>query len=177
MKAAVDAEKAGKREAAIWQYQQILAQDPNNLDALSRLGILAAETGEDETARTHLEAALRQDPDDVETLLALSFVYLRIGQHYLALGTLSRAAAQDPRNPDLQRYLGVACSNLGWAAAAEKQFKTSFELDGTNAETAFNLAVLLATSAPERIDEARTWYRKAIGLGAETDPGMDELFK
>jgi hypothetical protein len=177
VKAAVEAEKAGKREAAIWQYQQILAQDPNNLDALSRLGILAAETGEDEAAKTHLEAALRQDPDDVEKLLALSFVHLRTGQHYLALGTLGRAAAQDPRNPDLQRYLGVACGNLGWSAAAEQQFKTSFELDGTNPETAFNLAVLIATSAPERIDDARTWYRKAIDLGAETDPGMEELFR
>ncbi len=177
LKDAVAAEKANKPESAIWQYQQVLQRDPDHLDALSRIGILASENGLDDLATTSLESALRQEPDNIETLLALAFTYLRQGQHYLALGVLGRATAQDPRNPDLQRYLGIACSNLGWTAAAEHQFVTSFELDGSNAETAFNLAVLLATSAPERRDEARTWYRKAIALGAETDPGMDELFK
>lgn len=177
LKGAVEAEKANKPESAIWQYQQVLQRAPDHLDALSRIGILASENGLDDLATASLESALRQDPDDIEKLLALAFTHLRQGQHYLALGVLGRATAQDPRNPDLQRYLGIACSNLGWTAAAEHQFQTSFELDGSNAETAFNLAVLLATSAPERRDEARTWYRKAIALGAETDPGMDELFK
>jgi len=177
LKAAKVAESTGNKETSIWHYEKILTVAPENITALSRLGIISAEKGDDKKAIKLLEKALLFEPDDIDKLLILSFAYLRLGRNYLALGTLGKATAQDPRNPDMQYYLGVACSSLDWTQAAERQFLKTLKLDPKSKDAAFNLAVLLATSDQERMPEAREWYKKAKSLGAETDPGMEALFK
>jgi Flp pilus assembly protein TadD len=171
------ADKKGNKDAAIWHYEKILTLAPDNNAALTRLGYIYSDRGDDEKTLKYVERSLCYEPYDVHKLLIAAFAYIRKGEYYLALGVLSRAAAQDPKNPELQRYLGVACSNLGWVESAERQFHTAFDLDPKSSETAFNLAVLLATSEPSKMTEARKWYKKARELGAETDPGMERLFK
>ncbi len=177
VKSGEESEKKGNKEAAIWHYEKVLALDPENQFALMHLGLIYSDRGDDAMTLKYIERALCYQPYDVQMLLIAAFAYIRKGDYYLALGVLSRAAALDPKNPELQRYLGVACSNLGWVESAERQFRTAFELDPKSSETAFNLAVLLATSETPKMDEARKWYKKAKELGAETDPGMEKLFK
>ena len=172
-----NADGKGNRQAAIWHYEKILTLAPENNAALTRLAYIYSDRGDDDKTLKYVERSLCYEPYDVHKLLIAAFAYIRKGEYYLALGVLSRAAAQDPKNPELQRYLGIACSNLGWVESADRQFRTAFELDPKSSETAFNLAVLLATSEPPKMPEARTWYKKARELGAETDPGMERLFK
>ncbi|MCX6986519.1 MAG: hypothetical protein NT118_17495 [Lentisphaerae bacterium] len=172
-----NADGKGNRQAAIWHYEKILTFAPENNAALTRLAYIYSDCGDDDKTLKYVERSLCYEPYDVHKLLIAAFAYIRKGEYYLALGVLSRAAAQDPKNPELQRYLGIACSNLGWVESADRQFRTAFELDPKSSETAFNLAVLLATSEPPKMPEARTWYKKARELGAETDPGMERLFK
>ncbi|HCE46565.1 MAG TPA: hypothetical protein DET40_23715 [Lentisphaeria bacterium] len=177
LKSGEESEKKGNKEAAIWHYERVLSMDMENQAALTKLAFIYSDRGDDAMTLKYLERALCYEPYDVQKLLVAAFAYIRKGDYYLALGVLSRAAAMDPKNPELQRYLGVACSNLGWVEAADRQFRTAFELDPKSSETAFNLAVLLATSETPKMDEARKWYKKAKELGAETDPGMEKLFK
>ncbi|MFZ2654238.1 MAG: hypothetical protein WAX69_04935 [Victivallales bacterium] len=177
LKSGEESEKKGKKEAAIWHYEKVLSLDMENQVALTKLAFIYSDQGDDAMTLKYLERALCYEPYDVQKLLVAAFAYIRKGDYYLALGVLSRAAAMDPKNPELQRYLGVACSNLGWIEAADRQFRSAYELDPKSSETAFNLAVLLATSEPPKMDEARKWYKKAKELGAETDPGMEKLFK
>ena len=172
-----NADKKGNKQAAIWHYEKILTLAPENNPALTRLAFIYSDRGDDDKTLKYVERSLCYEPYDVHKLLIAAFAYLRKGEYYLALGVLSRAAAQDPKNPELQRYLGIACSNLGWIESADRQFRTAFELDPKSSETAFNLAVLLATCEPPKMPEARKWYKKARELGAETDPGMERLFK
>jgi Flp pilus assembly protein TadD len=172
-----NADGKGNRQAAIWHYEKILTMAPENNPALTRLAYIYSDRGDDDKTLKYVERSLCYEPYDVHKLLIAAFAYIRKGEYYLALGVLSRAAAQDPKNPELQRYLGIACSNLGWIESADRQFRTAFELDPKSSETAFNLAVLLATCEPPKMPEARTWYKKAMELGAETDPGMERLFK
>lgn len=172
-----NADRKGNKQAAIWHYEKILTLAPENNPALTRLAFIYSDKGDDNNTLKYVERSLCYEPYDVHKLLIAAFAYIRKGDYYLALGVLSRAAAQDPKNPELQRYLGIACSNLGWVESAERQFRTAFELDPKSSETAFNLAVLLATCEPPRMPEARKWYKKARELGAETDPGMERMFK
>ncbi len=172
-----NADKKGNKDAAIWHYEKILSLSPENNPALTRLAFIYSDRGDDDKTLKYVERSLCYEPYDVHKLLIAAFAYIRKGEYYLALGVLSRAAALDPKNPELQRYLGIACSNLGWVESAERQFRTAFELDPQSSETAFNLAVLLASCEPPRMPEARKWYKKARELGAETDPGMERLFK
>ena len=89
---------------------------------------------------------------------------------------MARAAALDPQNADAFRYLGIACSSAGWTDAAETALRQSFRLNDKNAQTAFNLAVLLATLDTPRTADAKEWYEKAKALGAEPSPDLEQYF-
>ncbi len=176
LRQAVAAEKDGKVEAARWNYERVLQHDGENKLATQRLGLLAAQQGDDETSVRYLKQAFRLDPDDLQTILPLGFALLRRQEADLAVSMLSRAVALEPANATAHRCLGLACSSLGWYDAAEVQFRRAHELNAKDSENAFNLAVLLATRQPPRLDEARQWYNRARELGAAPDPGLDRLF-
>lgn len=171
------AEESGKNQAATWYYEKILKQDPTNQKALSRLGMILAASGNDLKAIPVLEKALIQDQENLDLLLALTFCYIHQEKYYQALGVASKASAKNPKDPTIQRYLGIICSYLEWNDAAEQQFRKSFKLDPTSAETAYNAAVHIAKTDPKRKEEAKLWYQRAIQLGAKKDPMLDQLFK
>jgi len=173
---ALKAEKANSPEAATWNYQKVLEHDPENVIALQRLGVMAVEHGDDKAAARYLGKSFYRDPDDISTLLTLGFALIRAKQPDMAISMLARAAALNPANPVVHRHLGVACSSLGWKDAAEVQFRRALQLNASDRETAFNLAVLLATKESPDMEEARKWYATARRLGAEADRGLDKFF-
>jgi Flp pilus assembly protein TadD len=170
------AENENKKEAAIWYYEKVLEDDPDNNVALAKLAYAKAEKGENEEAVRLINRALAKNPDDLELLQTLAVCYSRMKKYYKALGAAAKANAINPRNPVTQRYLGIICSHLGWVEAAKRQFGSSFKLDPTSAETAYNAAVLLLTTKGG-LPEAKLWYDKAVQLGAQPDPKIEELFK
>jgi len=172
----IGAEQAGNVEAARHNYAKVLENEPDNLPATQRLGLIAAELGEDREAIRFLKRAFRLDADDLDTLLPLGFALVRQSEPDLAVSMLSRAVALEPDNPHAHRCLGIACSTLGWSEAAEVQFRRTDKLNPKDAENAFNMAVLLATGKPPRLAEAKAWYVRACKLGAEADPGLDQVF-
>ena len=176
LNSAFNAEENGKKEAASWYYEKVLALDHENNIALTRLGLIKAGNGNYDDAVKLMLKGLKNDPDDVEKLQVLAVCYIRTNQFYKALGVAAKANANAPKDPKTQRYLGIICSNLGWKKAAEGLFRESFKLDPTSPETAFNAAVLLASNK-KRIKEAKLWYEKAIKLGAERDPGIEKVLK
>ncbi|HCE42160.1 MAG TPA: hypothetical protein DET40_01260 [Lentisphaeria bacterium] len=177
LKAGDEADKKGNKDAAISQYEKVLSMDPENQYVLSKLAFIYSERRSDEMTLKYVERALRIQPNDVQNLLIAGSAYIRRGEYYSAIGVLSRGVAQDPKNPKLQRYLGVACSNLEWIEAAEKQFKTAFDLDPKSSESALYLATLYATCEKPKMDEAKKWYKKARELGAKSDPAIEDLIK
>lgn len=177
LKSANIAEKNGKNEAAIWYYEKILKKSKEDPTALARLGTILATSGHDDKAIKLLNKALQYNNDDIDLLLALTFCYIRKELYFEALGVASKASAQNPKDPTIQRYLGIICSYLNWNDAADKQFRKSFKLDPTSAETAYNAAVHIAKTDPKRKEEAKIWYKRAIQLGAEKDPMMEKLIK
>ena len=167
------AEKNGKKEVAAWYYKKAMAIAPEDPSVATKLGYLYAETGNEEKAVPLLRKAVAKDPNNIDALLALAFCHIRRNENYLALGAAARASSLRPEDPRIQRYLGIICDNLGWKKAAEKQFKNSFKLDPTSAETAYNAAALLATVEGRRND-ALLWYKKALELGVKRDPGLEK---
>jgi chromosome segregation ATPase len=176
LRQAVTAEEAGNVETARWNYGKVLENDSDNYLATQRLGLIAAELGEDREAISFLKRAFRLNPDDQDTLLPLGFALVRQSEPDLAISMLSRAVALKPDDPNAHRCLGIACSTLGWLDVAEVQFRRTYKLNPKDAENAFNMAVLLATREPPRLEEAKTWYLRARKLGAASDPGLDRVF-
>lgn len=173
----LEAERAGNANSAKEFYSQVLATEPQNTMALQRLGIIAATSGNDAETIKYLEQSFKQNPDDADTLLALGTAMVRQSKPDLAISMLSRAVALDNKNAGAVRAYGMALLSAGWRDAAESQLKRAVTLQPNDGDAAYNLAVLMATSQPPRIDEARQWYQKAIKAGAQPDPGMDALLK
>ena len=171
-----DAEKLGKPEAAVWNYKKALEYQPECKLASKRLGILASRRGNQEEAESHLRRAFYADPDDVDVLLPLGLALVRQGKADLAVSMLARAVSLHPEDAGIHRAYGIACSQLGWRDAAEAQFRRTLAMDARDGDTAFNLAVLLATSTPPRLQDAQQWYKRSRELGIPADPGLDKLF-
>ena len=94
----------------------------------------------------------------------------------MAISTLARAVALEPENAAYHRFLGVACRSVGWTDAARAAFEQSFRIDSNSAETAYNMAILLATLDEPQKEKAKTWYEKAKELGASPDPDLEAFF-
>ena len=191
----VEAERSGKTEAAQWNYSQALAMQPDNFLALKRMGLIASSEGKDGEAAKYLSAAMKCNADDTEVLLALGFSQLQLKQPAWALASLSRAAALLPQDARTARLFGVALSALEWREAAMVQLQRALKLDDTDAEAAFNLAMIGLTRSSELDLQARRepavrealehlaaslrkesleWYRKAVANGAQEDKILEE---
>lgn len=173
----LEAERAGNAAAAKEFYGQVLANDPQNNMALQRLGIIAASSGNDAEAIKYLEQSFKQNPDDADTLLALGTAMARQDKLDLAISMLSRAVAINDKNAGAARAYGMALLSVGWRDAAESQLKRAIALQPDDGNATYNVAVLMATSKPPRLEEARQWYLQALKAGAQPDPAMDALLK
>lgn len=162
---------------AVQIYRALVQEVPEDHEVLLHLGILLVESGQVEEAETVLWRAFDLDRDDISVCMPLGLALLRQDKPEHALAVFARGAAADPRNADFQRFLGVAARSLGWTVATESAFRRSFQLDQTNGETAYNLAVHFATLEPPRLHEARQWYGTARELEYPADPELEEFLK
>src|SRR5206468_7369787 len=81
----------GNYRAAGKQYQQILAEDPNNLDALSNLGVVYVRTGNLRSAESALKKAVGIAPDNDFLLTTLGIVEYRQSKFDDAIADLTNA--------------------------------------------------------------------------------------
>ena len=190
----VDAERAGKRESAQWNYEQALAIQPENPTALKRLGVLAYERHDFSEAAKFLTSAFRLSPDDHDILLALGFTMLQLNQPQWALAYLARAVALKPQDFQTAKLFGNALSTLKWRDAAIRQLVRALELQPSDGETAMTLAMLQMTLASEtevaaqrdpiyqealkrlaaaQRKKALEWYLQAVTNGAQADPQLE----
>ena len=166
--------KLGDAERA---YKEILTDDPNNLYALSNLGVVHYKTGKMPQAEKMLVKAVAIAPRDFFANCTLGIVYYRLGKYEKAIEALTTAITIDPKSATAHNYLGIAASQKGWFEAAVSELEKAITLDPGYADAWFNLSVIYATSEPPRIDKARDTYRKSLELGAESDPAMERLFQ
>ncbi len=175
--AAERAEQNRNMEKAIWHYEKILTLAPFELRAHVALGKALIARGQDSAAERVLSDAVVLFPNEVRIMKLLGFASLRQEKAKLATSMFTRALALGHEDASLQHHLALACRALGWTTGAEASFRRAFRLDSTSHQSAFNLAVLLATASPPRVDEARAWYGRARQAGCPTDAGLESFFR
>lgn len=74
------AEQWGEHQLAFREVQLAVRDQPDNPQALKRLGVLLLERGNSERAAQHLEAALHLMPEDLELRELLAGLYADKGQ-------------------------------------------------------------------------------------------------
>ena len=167
----------GNYQMAEKQYQEILAKSPNNLYALSNLGVVYFRTGRFKAAESTLKKALRVSPEDEFAHTTLGIVYYQQSKFDDALAELTKSLAINPKSATAHNYLGITESQKGRQEQAEKEILQAIVDNPDYADAHFNLAVIFATARPPAKELAKRHYAKATALGTQPDPSLEKLLQ
>ena len=129
-------ERHGQTETAHKIYQKVLMQDPNNVEALHRLGVMAAKTQDYEVAISYLTKAEMNDPSNVELLNDLGYALFLTDDLLGAEEKLQLAIRLKPGHRAARNNLGLVLGNAGRWDECIVQFKRAV----SEAEAYANLA-------------------------------------
>jgi tetratricopeptide (TPR) repeat protein len=107
LRKAIARHQAGDLRQAMSAYQQVLAADPRNPDALHMLGVALAQAGRAAEAAALIRSAVEIRPENGWIHFNLGNSLSALQRHSEALVCYQRAAALLPQNLDMQ---GAACN-------------------------------------------------------------------
>lgn len=149
-------ERAGRREAAVTAFRDLLGEAPDFHPALNYLGYMWIERGENlEEAFAMVERAVALDPDNGAYMDSLGWGLFQLGRYEEARETLERAArlAQDPT---IYEHLGDVHAALGDTESARRAYRRAMALEADDPdEVARKLGDLDAQAGTEAPDLER----------------------
>jgi tetratricopeptide (TPR) repeat protein len=159
------------------EYEQALADEPGNRDALLGLAAVETRSGRFEAAEAQYLRLLQFEPRDPHAQAGLLTLRGARGDPLASESRVKSMLAQDPGSHVLNFALGNQFAQQGrWPEAQQEYFK-AFAGDPENADFAYNLAVSLDHLRQRRL--ARDYYLRASALadkrGASFDPASARL--
>lgn len=125
--------KSGQLDRAFSIYEEVIAADPNNAWAYSRMGAIRAQRGAFDEAEAFLNRALEFDPDLPQAHSNLGNLYYSRGDYHAALAKYEAAVKLSPDTPVFHENLHAVYKKLGKMSEAVKALKTAHRLDRANA--------------------------------------------
>jgi tetratricopeptide (TPR) repeat protein len=142
--------------------QEVLARDPENLNASTVAGSYSVEQQDMDAAERFFNNVLRREPDSGRAWLGMGLVHLYQQKHAEAVAALEKAVQLMPAHAGTVVALGWARLAARDARGAERTFREAVAVDRNFAEAHGGLASALALQG--RVDEARQAVRHARGL-------------
>ncbi|MGH8125470.1 MAG: tetratricopeptide repeat protein [Rhodanobacteraceae bacterium] len=128
----VEEANAGNTDAALADFRKVLAQNPDNIDAMNALGFTLADANRDlPEARKLLRKALAAKPDAAAVMDSWGWLQYRLGNLGQAEKYLQRAWGRQ-RDPDIGVHLGEVLWKLGRHRHAREVFGKVHKLDPHN---------------------------------------------
>lgn len=115
--------KAGQKQMAITQYEEVLKQKPNEALVLNNLASLY-HSNKDPRALALAENAHKSQPENPIIQDTLGWILIEQGQGKRALELLSKAVAKLDKNPTVQYHYAVALGRSGNTAKAKDILQT-----------------------------------------------------
>jgi tetratricopeptide (TPR) repeat protein len=156
--------QAARLDDAEALYRSLLADDPENAEALNLLGVLIDARGDSEQGAALIAQAIavRDHPRFHNNLgMALG----RLGRHQAALDVFAAALAQWPDYPQALNNQGAAQEALGRLEDAAASFRASVDARPDYAKAWGNLGTALR--GLNRPEEAVAAYERALALNPE----------
>jgi tetratricopeptide (TPR) repeat protein len=170
---AVEMHQAGQIGPAAQIYQQILAREPENADALHLLGVLRHQCGDHDQAVALINRAVVLGP-------SVPSFHANLAEAYRALGEFGRAAAccrtalqLRPDYPEAHCNLGLALQGQGRHGEAREHFRWALQLQPDFANAHSNLGIALRELGES--DAALTHFRRAVELDPKSAPARTNL--
>lgn len=168
---AYDQLQKGELDAAQSTYERVLHSDNRNIDALLGLASIAWQRGQTEKASEHYYRVLQLDPQNATAQSGLIGLMGRVDP----TASETRLKQLIAREPSGGLYFSLGNLYAGerqWAQAQQAYFQ-AFQLEPTNPDYAFNLAVGLEHLGQSKV--ALGYYRKALDLSfARGHAGFDQ---
>lgn len=178
----------GEIETARELYREVLAREPNNLEARLGTAQLALAEGNPEEATRELERLLRRAPENRRALLALTLIYRDRGNREAARRYLRQALRFHSENPRVQLVAAEQARVEGNLEEARFHAETALTLRPSFTEARIVLAELLlaegdAYGAETQLRQAlgdtvtgpRVWY--TLGRVLEEQGKLDEAIR
>jgi tetratricopeptide (TPR) repeat protein len=140
-------------------YEALLAQDPENPNALHKLSVLRLRRGALEDAVPLIERLIARHPNFSDAHNNLGVALQRLKRPADAARQFERAIELEPGRPEAHYNLGQARQSLGRPAEARELYQRAIELRPDYAEAHNALGVLLARNEHEG---AVACFRRAI---------------
>ncbi|WYL95354.1 MAG: tetratricopeptide repeat protein [Gloeotrichia echinulata IR180] len=120
-------------------YRQILETQPDNPEALYRMGTLAQQQGQSKTAEEFFSAATQIQPDSAIIWFSLGNLRLGQGQYGEAAIAYCQALALKPNSLAIYNNLGYALQQQGLFAQAINYYQKALDLKPNFVEAEANL--------------------------------------
>jgi tetratricopeptide (TPR) repeat protein len=146
---------AGRKAEGLKMASELSAQNKNDVQLHSTLGVLLASAKEYRAAQIELEKANALQPETFEILYNLGQTYLRAGEYSKAEPVLNRALKLRPDSPEALYLLAQVYSEQTRAVDALDLLVRAHKLAPENSDIIFLLA---------RVSMSQNYYEDAIPL-------------
>ena len=163
------AHREGDLPAAAAGYRDVLAADPDHVDAAHYLGMVCYQQGDLPRALELVGGAAHSRPDDSAILANLGMVLLGAGRELEAGQVLQRSLELKPDQPDALLNLALSQSALGKLDGAATCYRRVLELAPGHSAARLSLAQILFNS--RRVEDAQ----RVLEAGLTLDPNDPEL--
>jgi tetratricopeptide (TPR) repeat protein len=153
--------RLGKFEEAMIAFEDSRRLNPNLIEPIYNLGVLAAERDDMRGATRYLNEAATLNRTDARPLEYLAELYMQREQWTLARNALYSALDRAPRSPRIYNDIATVHVRLNQPQQALESLMMALEVNTKYAPALFNLAVVYDTLLGDP-DQARAYYKRFV---------------
>ncbi|MEG4799126.1 tetratricopeptide repeat protein [Microcoleus sp. ARI1-B5] len=165
----------GKLEEAIAVYQQVIAIQPENLDAYLNLGDLLSKLEKYEEAKAIYQQVIALHPERVEAYLNLGHLLSKLGKYEEAKAVYQQVIALQPERVEAYLNLGHLLSYGEKSEEAIAAYKGAIAVQPDKIEAYLSLAHLLSQIG--LFEEAIATWKQAIARQPDLAASLGERMK
>lgn len=159
-----------KYQLALRILEEIIAKDPNDVEAINNRGLNKFALGDYTAARNDYNKVLSINPRHAKAINNLGFLKFRLGDVAAAMADYEKALSINPRLAKAYNNRGVARYSLGEKQAAIADYDIAIGIDSTLSEAFLNRGT--AYYGLGNIENARKDYNQAVVI----DPDYAEAY-
>jgi tetratricopeptide (TPR) repeat protein len=138
---AVEFQKQGRFEEAVQEYQSIIQQKPDYVEAHANLGVSLARLGKTQAALKAYQTALQLAPQLVRIWLNVGILHYRSNQFEEAIHALDKYLETQPQDVQARQLLGLSLIEIGYNSAAIEQLQPTLTSAPNDAAVLYGLGL------------------------------------
>lgn len=164
-RAALQAQKSGRLDAAVKEYQAVIQLQPQLAEAYANLGLVYYLQSKFEESSQALAKAAALKPELRGAGLFLGMDYVRLHRPKEAIPCLRRAIAEEPDNKQARLSLGTALWNAGERAAARQELREAARQFPMDVDALYDSGEAYQKSANRQIQKLPAKYARLLQEG------------